>query len=169
MSTLGTIRQLSRSLEKMLGWLDKAAAHGAAKKFDPVTLLSARLAPDQYPLVRQYQSACDTAKLGAARLAGKEAPKHADTEQTVDEIRTRVRAVIEYLNAFTEADFAGADARMITPAFFPPGKGLPGADYLTQFVVPNFYFHVSMAYAILRHNGVDLGKMDFIALDLVDV
>src|SRR5262249_14770421 len=131
------------------------------KSFDPDTLLAARLAPDQYALVRQIQAACDSAKFAAARLSNKEAPRHPDTEQTMDQIRQRIRAVVAYLDTFTEADFAGAEARDIELSFMP-GKVVTGADYLREMAAPNFYFHVCMAYAILRHNGVDLGKADYL-------
>src|SRR6185295_6741198 len=109
-------RKMLNSLEK---WLGTAVAHAQKKSFDPDTLLAARLAPDQYALVRQIQAASDSAKFAAARLAGKEAPKHPDTEQTMDQIRQRVRAVVEYLGTFTEADFAGADTRDVELSFMP--------------------------------------------------
>ena len=160
MSTYSTIQQLEKMLENMLGWLDRASDHAKAKNFEVDGLLVARLAPDQYTLVRQVQAACDAAKFAAARLAGKEAPKHPDTEKTVDELRTRVRAVVEYMKGFKESDFAGGEARMVAISFMP-GKGLLGVDYLDEFAVPNFYFHATTAYSILRHNGVDLGKSNY--------
>lgn len=151
--------------KKMLGnlgkWLEASAAHAQKKSFDPNVLLTARLAPDQYPLVRQVQSACDGAKFASARLASKEAPKHPDTEQTMDEIRARVEACSTYLATFTAADFTGAETRVIELPFLE-GKLLSGRDYLNEMALPNFYFHVATAYAILRHNGVDLGKRDYI-------
>jgi hypothetical protein len=153
--------QSKKLLTQLEAWLDKAAAYAAQKSFDPETLLVARLAPDQYTLVQQVQAACDSAKFLAARLAGKEAPKHPDTERTLGEVRARIRAVATYLGTFTPADFEGADARAIA---LPnrEGKLIKGADYLIELGLPNFYFHVTTAYAILRHNGVDLGKRDFI-------
>ena len=150
---------------KMLGnldkWLDAGVAYAQKKSFDPSVLLVARLAPDQYPLTRQIQAACDSAKFLAARLTGKEAPKHPDTEATVDELRERIHAVVAYLDTFTAADFAGAETRHVELSFLE-GKYLLGSDYACEMALPNFYFHVTTAYAILRHNGVDLGKRDFI-------
>jgi hypothetical protein len=114
-----------------------------------------------FPLVGQIQSACDGAKFVAARLSGKEAPKHPDTEQTLDEIRARIRSVLDYLSGFKESDFEGADERLV-PLGFMPGKGLRAADYLHEMALPNTYFHLTTAYGILRHAGVELGKMDFL-------
>lgn len=170
MSTYGSIRQMQKMLANSLAWLDKASAHAKTKKFEPDAFLGSRLAPDQYAFVRQLQSACDTVKLAAARLAGRDAPKHPDTEATVEQIRGRIQAVIAYLDGFAEADFAGAEARVLDLAFLPRGKSITGAHYLEEFVIPNFYFHVTTAYAILRHDGVDLGKYDYIgSLALDDV
>jgi len=120
------------------------------------------LAPDQFPLVRQLQSVCDQTKLTAARLTAKDAPRHPDTEQTFDELRQRLHSVIAYLDTFTPSDFDGAAERLVASPAFPAGKGMIGADYLVQRQLPNVYFHASMAYAILRHNGVELGKDDFL-------
>jgi hypothetical protein len=160
--------QFKKMLDNLGKWLETAASHAAAKKFDPNLLLTSRLAPDQYPLVRQVQSSCDSAKFAAARLAGKEAPKHPDTEKTMDELRARVRACSEYLGTFKPADYVGADARMISLPFLE-GKLLTAPEYLFAMATPNFYFHVTTAYAILRHNGVAIGKMDYIgSLDLRD-
>jgi len=156
-----SVPQYAKMLRNLEKWLDKAEAHAQTKKFEPVTLLSARLAPDQYPLVRQIQSACDAAKSGAARLAGQEPPKHPDTEQTWEEIRTRVRTVLAYLESVKPSDFVGAEERVV-PLPFMPGKGIFGSDYLVELSLPNFYFHLTTAYAILRHNGVDVGKTDYI-------
>jgi hypothetical protein len=158
---------------KMLGnvekWLDKAVAFAEAKKFDPNTLLDARLAPDMFPLVRQIQSICDGAKLTAARLTNKEVPKHPDNEKTIDELRARIASVKEILATFKEEDFAGAEDRVV-PLAFMPGKGLRGRDYYFEMQTPNFYFHLTAAYAILRHNGVELGKFDFIgSVPFIDV
>ena len=170
MSTHSSIHQMQKMLANSLAWLDKASAHAKAKKFEPDAFLSSRLAPDQYAFVRQLQAACDTVKLAAARLAGREAPKHPDTEATVEQIRGRIQAVIAYLDGFSEADFAGAETRVLELAFLPRGKSITGAHYLDEFVIPNFYFHVTTAYAILRHDGVDLGKYDYIgSLELKDV
>ena len=157
------IVQFSKLLGNLTALLDKAAEHAATKKFDMEVLLQARLAPDQFSLIRQVQVACDTAKLGAARLADKEssAPSHPDTEQTLAEITARVHSVMAYLGTFSSADFAGAAERRITTPRWK-GKSLSGEEFLTQHAVPNMYFHVTTAYAILRHNGVEVGKKDFL-------
>lgn len=157
-----TVPQFKQILQNVERWLDKSVAFAESKKFDPNTLLSARLAPDQFALVRQIQSVCDQCKLTAARLALKDPPKHPDTEQSFDELRKRLHSVIAYLDTFQPSDFDGAAERLISLPFFPEGKAMLGADYLTQRQLPNVYFHASMVYAILRHNGVDLGKTDFI-------
>ncbi|WP_394843678.1 DUF1993 domain-containing protein [Pendulispora brunnea] len=156
-----TVPQFKKMLSNLDRWLQAAVAHAETKKFDPNTLVVARLAPDQYPLARQVQAACDQAKFGAARLSGKEPPKHADTEQTIDELRARIRVVIEYLDTFTPADFTGKDEALIALPFLE-GKRITGSNYITEMTYPNFYFHVTTAYAILRHNGVNLGKRDFL-------
>ena len=159
--TFNAIVEMKKMLGQVDAWVEKSVAHAEKKTFDPNVLLTLRLAPDQYPLVRQVQSACDSAKFAAARLAGKEAPKHPDTETTVAEIRERLKSVIGYLGTFKEEDFKTSDTRMI-PLTFMQGKGMLGKDYLVEMAQPNFFFHAAHAYAILRHNGVDVGKMDFI-------
>ena len=156
-----TIPRFKNTLTQIEKWLDAAVAYAETKKFDPNTLLTARLAPDQYPLVRQIQSACDSAKFTPARLMAKTPPTHPDTEQTIDELRTRIRAVLEYLDGFSAAEFEGAETRKVELAFLK-GKHVLGIDYVSQLQVPNFYFHATLAYEILRHNGVPLGKTDFI-------
>ena len=156
-----SVRQFAKMVRQIDAWLEKAAAHAKTKSFDPNVLLQSRLAPDQYPLVRQIQSACDSAKFGVARLAGKEAPKHPDTEQTVDELRARIKSCAEYLDTVKEADLAGAETRHVTLPWLE-GKYILGNDYLVEMALPNFYFHLAHTYAILRHNGVDLGKRDYI-------
>ncbi len=153
--------QMKKQLGQMDKWFDAATAQAQAKSFEPSILLGMRLAPDQFPLVRQVQIACDTAKLAASRLTGKEAPSHPDTEQTFDELRARVRSVIAYLDGFSEKDFAGGATRTISQPRWE-GKVMTGADYFLEHAVPNFFFHVSHAYAILRHSGVSLGKRDYL-------
>lgn len=152
-------------MSKMLGnvdaWLDKGVAHAAAKKFDPSVLVQARLAPDQFPLVRQVQASCDQAKFAAARVSAKEPPKNPDTEQSIDDLKARIATTRDYLATFRAADFEGAEARVI-PLFFMPGKAMLAPDYFREYLLPNFYFHTVTAYSILRHNGVDVGKYDFI-------
>lgn len=160
-SAYATIVQLTQMLGNIVGWLDKAEAHAKAKTFDTAVFLSARLAPDQYPLVRQIQSACDAAKFAGARLAGKEPPKNPDTEASLPEIRKRIADTVAFLNTLEETDFANAKDRLV-PLPWMPGKAMTGHDYLTQLAVPNFFFHLAHTYAILRHNGVNLGKQDYI-------
>lgn len=156
-----TIPQFKNTLTQVERWLDAAIAYAATRNFDANTLLSARLAPDQYPLVRQIQSVCDTAKFTPARLTGKEPPKHPDTEQTIDELRARIHAVLEYLEGYNAAEFAGLETKKVELPFLK-GKHVLGAAYVSQLQLPNFYFHATVAYSILRHNGVPLGKTDFI-------
>jgi hypothetical protein len=156
-----TVQQMKRQLLQTHKWFDAAVAHAQTKNFDPDIYLGFRLAPDQFGLVKQVQVACDTSKLMAARLAGKEAPKHADDEKTMDELRGRVSAVADYLGTFAEQDFAGAAERVITQPRWE-GKVMSGADYFLEHAVPNFYFHLAHAYAIFRHNGVALGKRDYL-------
>lgn len=156
-----TVPQFIKTLENLSHCLDKAAAFAEAKKFDPEVLLASRLAPDQFGLLRQIQIACDTAKLGVARLTGKDAPVHEDSEKTLADAKARIAKAIDALHAFTAADFAGAEERHVTQARWA-GKYLTGKQFAVQHLIPNFYFHVTTAYAILRHNGVDLGKRDYL-------
>jgi hypothetical protein len=161
-----------REMKKMLGHLDKwlvaAASHGQAKSFDPNLLVGMRLSPDQFNFARQVQSACDTLKLAASRLTGKDAPSHPDTEQTLEELRERIKSTLAYVEPFTAKDFEGAATRVIkTPRW--EGKVMTGTDYFHEHALPNFFFHLTHSYAILRHNGVGLGKRDFLgALTLRD-
>jgi len=156
-----TVPQFKKMLGNLDKWLEAAEAYAKKKSFDSAVFVQSRLAPDQYPFVRQIQAAADAAKFAAARLTGKEAPAHPDTEQTFEELHARIHKAIQYLDGFSAKDFEGAAQRWIELPFFE-GKKLSGADYLNELVLPNFYFHVTTAYAILRHNGVDLGKRDFI-------
>ncbi len=152
-------------MKKMLGqvekWLDQTESFAKEKSVEANLFLTFRLAPDQFPLVRQIQTACDTAKLSSSRLTGKEAPKHPDTEATLDEIRARIRSVIEYLDGFSAKDFEGAGARTITQPRWE-GKVMTGEDYFLEHAQPNFFFHLAHTYAILRHNGVPVGKRDYL-------
>jgi hypothetical protein len=153
--------EMKKVLGQMSTWLDAAEAHAKDKSFDPNAFLSFRLAPDQFAFARQVQIACDTTKLGASRLAGKDAPSQPDTEATVEELRARLKTAVAYLAGFTAKDFEGAATRVIsTPRW--EGKVMTGSDYFLEHVTPNFFFHVSHAYAILRHNGVNVGKRDFL-------
>jgi hypothetical protein len=156
-----TFGQLNKMLGHLEQWMDAAAEYAKTKKFEPSTILGYRLAPDQFPFIRQVQVGCDTIKLGAARLTGKDAPSHADTEQTLDELHTRIRAVRAYLSGLSAADFAGAATRVVSQPRWE-GKTMSGADYFMEHMVPNSYFHLGQAYAILRHIGVPLGKRDYL-------
>ncbi|MGA3120737.1 MAG: DUF1993 domain-containing protein [Polyangiaceae bacterium] len=156
-----SIRQMNKLLGQLDTWLVKATEYAQKKSFDVNTLLVFRLAPDQYPFVRQVQLSCDHAKFAPARLTGKEAPKHPDDEQTIESLRSRIQSVRTWLDGFSAADLAGAEKRVVTLPRWE-GKGLTGEDYLLEYAMPNFYFHVTHAYAILRHNGVDLGKKDYV-------
>ena len=151
---------------KMLTNLDnvlkKAEADCEARKIDPSVFINGRLAPDMLPLVRQVQIATDHAKGAAARLAGKEAPKWPDDEKTLADLHARVAKALAYLKTFKPADFDDAETRAIELKFPGATFNFTGKDYLLNFAVPNFYFHYVTAYAILRHNGVPIGKTDFI-------
>jgi hypothetical protein len=159
--TADTIALMVKNLRNLDRWLDRAVANATARKYDVDVLLSSRLAPDQFALVRQIQSVCDTAKLTAARLAAVEAQSHPDTETTLAQLRERITGVAGWLEGLGPTAFVGAGDRKISTGWMG-GKAMRGADYLTQFALPNFFFHLVTAYSILRHNGVDLGKMDFI-------
>ncbi len=155
------VAEMRKLLGQMLAWIDKAEGHAAQKGYDPNTLLQARLAPDMFPLVRQFQGACDSAKFAAAFTAGKEPPSHPDTEQTFAEVRARIASVIDYLGTFTPADLEGADGREVKRPRWE-GRSMRATDYFLEQQLPNFFFHLTTAYAILRHNGVDLGKRDYL-------
>lgn len=156
-----TVSQTIRMLNNLDRWLEAGIEHAKKKGFDPEVLLTLRLAPDQYALGRQIQAACDSAKFPAARVTGKTPPPHPDTEKTMEEHRARIKTCVAYLETFSPADFDGAEDRRVSLPWME-GKWLRGSDYLAQFGQPNFYFHVTTAYAILRHNGVDLGKRDYL-------
>ena len=157
------VQQFSKMLRNLLAILDEAEKYAAEKKFDVAVLLQSRLSPDQFRLIQQVQTACDTAKLGAARLAGteKDAPVNADTEATLAEIKARIEGTVAYLQTFKADAFAGAAERRITQPRWN-GKSLSGEEFLVQHVIPNFYFHVTTTYAILRHNGVPVGKRNYL-------
>ncbi len=153
--------QMKKQLTQMETWFEKATAYAKTRSFEPNVFLELRLAPDQFPLSRQVQMACDTAKLGAARLTGKDAPSNPDTEKTFDDLRGRIQSTLKYLDGFTAKDFEGADKRSVTQPRWE-GKTMTGHDYFLEHVVPNFFFHTTHVYAILRHNGVDVGKKDYL-------
>ena len=154
-------RQFKKQLGQMDKWLDATLAYAKERKFDPNTLLTFRLAPDQLPFASQIRIACDTAKLGASRITGKDAPKHADDETTIEQLKARIASVIEYLDGYSAKDFEGAANRSVTQPRWE-GKTMSGADYFVEHALPNFYFHLAHTYAILRHNGVNLGKRDYL-------
>ncbi|MFN0249529.1 MAG: DUF1993 family protein [Kofleriaceae bacterium] len=156
-----TVPIFTKLLSQMDRWLVKATEFATQKKFDPETLLQARLAPDQYPLLRQIQSACDQAKYTVAKLTGKEPPSHPDTEKTIAEVRARLKTMIDYLATFTRDDFNGAEERRVSHTWMGE-RGMRGGDYLDQYALVNFHFHYTTGYSILRHNGVGLGKIDVI-------
>ena len=153
--------QMKKQLIQLDTWLELAEAYAKAKPFDSKVYLGMRLAPDQFAFARQVQIACDTLKLSASRLTGKEAPIQADDEQTLDELRARVASVIKYVDGFSEKDFASAATRVITQPRWE-GKTMTGANYFLEHALPNFYFHLTHAYAILRHAGVGVGKKNFL-------
>ncbi|MBY0517176.1 MAG: DUF1993 domain-containing protein [Bacteriovoracaceae bacterium] len=156
-----TIPQSQKMLTNLLGILDKAAQFADSKKITMEVLLQSRLAPDQFPLMRQLQIACDTVKLGASRLTGKDAPVHEDKEVTLQEIKVRIESVQNYLKTFKPEDYKGAEERKISQPRWE-GKWITGSEYVHQHILPNLYFHVTTAYSILRHNGVDIGKKDYL-------
>ena len=150
-----------RNLTNLKTILEKAAAHGQSKKLDEAVLVEARLYPDMLPLRSQVQIASDQAK-GASRLAGVEPPSFADTEKTFAELIERVSKTIDFLNTLDAASFEGAETRDITRPIAGKPMTFTGATFLLNLIYPNFFFHVTTAYAILRHNGVEIGKADFI-------
>jgi uncharacterized protein len=157
-----SIPVLTRGLTNLSAILDKAAAHAAAKKFDSVVLAQARLFPDMHPLIRQVQIACDTAKGAAARLAQIDVPKHEDTEVTFADLKARIAKTVDFIKTVNAAQVKDAENRDIEIKFPSGSWKFTGVGYLTDFVLPNFYFHVSMVYALLRKSGVEVGKGDFL-------
>ena len=152
-----------RMLNNMLAWLDKAEAHAKAKKFDPANYLGLRLTPDMLPFARQIQIATDHVKGCAARLSGVEPPKWADDEKTLDELRARIRKAIEYAQSIPAEKIEGSEKREISLPIGPTRTmTFPGETFLKGFSLPNFFFHTTMAYALLRQAGVELGKMDYL-------
>ncbi|HME38189.1 MAG TPA: DUF1993 domain-containing protein [Steroidobacteraceae bacterium] len=157
-----SIPVLSRGLTNLSAILDKAAAHATAKKFDFGVLAQTRLFPDMHPLVRQVQIACDTAKGAAGRLAGVEVPKHEDNEVTFADLKARIAKTLDFLKSINAAQLKDAESRAIEIKFPNGSWKFTGIGYLNDFVLPNFYFHESMVYALLRKSGVEIGKMDFL-------
>jgi uncharacterized protein len=151
-----------RQLNNLAAILDKGAAHAEAKKIDPKVLLHSRLFPDMFPLVRQIQIATDTARGGAARLAAVEVPAQEDTEATFPELVARIRKTLSYLETLKAEQFEGAEERTVSWQTRSSTKTMQGLPYLQNHILPNLYFHITTAYNILRHSGVELGKMDFL-------
>lgn len=156
-----TVPEFIRSLEALKGILIKAKEYAAEKKIEDSAILGARLALDQFPFGRQVQITADYAKGTCARLTGVENPKMEDNEQTIDELTVRLDKTIAFLKTFTPEQFEGSEDREV-PIYFMPGKFLYGLEYLNVTALPNFYFHLTTAYSILRHHGMDLGKADYI-------
>jgi len=155
-----------QTLEGLSGVLGKAEAFATAKKVDPVVLVGSRLAPDMFPLARQVQIACDFAKGAAARLAGIEPPAFEDNEKTLVDLQARAKRTIDFLKTLKATQIDGSEERDITIKIAGNPTTFKGQFYLVNFAIPNFYFHLTAAYAILRHNGVDLGKRDYLGLPL---
>jgi hypothetical protein len=158
----GSVPVFSRILNNLSDMLGKAEAHATARKIDPAALLQDRLFPDMFTMTRQVLIACDFAKGTSARLAGVDVPKYEDNEQTFAELRARIEKTLAFIGTLSAAQIDGSEERDITVTAGPNTLNFKGLPYLLHFAMPNFYFHVGMAYAILRHNGVELGKRDFV-------
>ena len=157
-----SVSVFNRTLTALSVILDKAAAHAEAKGFDPAILLNDRLAPDMFTLTRQVQIACDTAKGAGARLAGLEVPKHEDSETTMAELKARIAKTLAFVNGIPAAAFVGSEDRSVVLQMRKQTVEFVGRTYLFEHALPNLFFHVTTAYAILRHNGVEIGKGDYL-------
>jgi uncharacterized protein len=155
------VSQCTQSVRNVLTWLDKADLTATDRNFNADVLMDSRLAPDMKPFVYQIQSACDYLKGAAAWLSGQSPPKHEDNERTIEDARKRIRKTVAFAEGVREEQYAQASERNISLSWMPD-KVIGGGDYLRQITIPNLYFHLAVAYAILRHNGVDVGKMDFL-------
>ena len=155
------VSQCIDNFKMMDGWLDRAHEYAAAKRFDVNVLAAGRLAPDMQPFSYQVQSASDYLKAAAGWLTGQQPPKYDDDEETMEQLRARIRKTVAFAESVPEAAYAHANARYLSLPW-KPGKVIAAADYVKQITIPNVYFHLAMAYAILRHQGVDIGKMDFL-------
>ncbi|MGE4170504.1 MAG: DUF1993 family protein [Candidatus Margulisiibacteriota bacterium] len=153
-----------RGLDALSGLLDKVKIHAEAKKIDPTVLLQTRLIPDQFPLAKQIQIATDTAKLFVPRLTGVQAPAFQDTETTLDEFQARIQTTVDFLKTLKPEQFDGWETKTVS---FPwkPGQYIDAPDYVLQYALPNFYFHVTTAYSILRASGVEIGKSDYLRVN----
>jgi uncharacterized protein len=159
-----SIPVFEQGLNALSGLLTKAEAFATAKKIDPSVLLGTRLSPDMFPLTQQVQIVADQAKNGSARLAGVEPPKFEDAETTIEQLKARLNKTLDFIRTLDTKQIDAAEDREITIPLGPVHKGhMKGSDYLNHFVLPNYYFHLTTAYAILRHCGVEVGKMDFLA------
>jgi hypothetical protein len=154
--------RFASTLRNLSAILDKAQAHADAKKIEPLVFTQSRLAPDMFPLSRQVQIACDSAKGAVARLAGTEIPKHEDTEQTFAELKARIAKTVAFVESLKPAQLDGSEDREVVLKLRGQDVKFSGLQYLLGFAYPNFYFHVTTAYNILRHNGVEIGKRDYI-------
>lgn len=157
------IGQCTHNFQALELWLDKAEEHGRRRKFDVNVLLTSRLAPDQDHFISQVQFGGDYIKYGVARLSGQMPPKWEDNEKTIEEVRARIRKTVAFAQAVGEQQYEGAAERLVE-VNWKPGKSIRGMDYLLQLTIPNVYFHITTAYAILRHNGVDVGKGDYLGM-----
>ncbi|OGB26317.1 MAG: hypothetical protein A3I66_21410 [Burkholderiales bacterium RIFCSPLOWO2_02_FULL_57_36] len=157
-ASVPVFKQILGSLSDLL---DKAETHAVAKKIDPNALLQARLFPDMFPLTRQIMIAADFAKGACARLAGMEVPKYEDTEQSFAELRARIAKTVAFIDSLPRDQIDGSEERDITTSAGPNSKSFKGQTYLLQYALPQFFFHATTAYAILRHNGIEIGKKNF--------
>lgn len=156
-----SVPAFQKHLGALDGILDKAGKYAEARKFDPAVLLQSRLYPDMFNLIRQVQAACDFAKACTARLAGAQVPSHPDTETTIAELKERIAKTLAFLQAIEPEQMNGSEERSFTIKVGPNEMTFKGCDYLLSFALPNFYFHCATAYGILRHNGLEIGKRDF--------
>ena len=156
-----SVVQIAKMLRNLQAWIDKGVAHAESRSWDPEKLLAGHLIADQYTLLEQVQAACDAAKALAARLAGVDVPSHPDEETTLPEIRERIEKTVAFLESVTPEQVEDAGSRELTLPFLPD-KRIKGSDYVAEMALPNFYFHIVTAYAILRSNGVELGKRDYV-------
>jgi len=157
-----SIPVFDRILGNLAGILDKAAAHAEARKIDPAVLLGSRLYPDMFALTRQVQIACDFAKGCSARLAGQQPPAYEDNEASFTDLKARIARTRQYIGTFAAAQIDGSEDRVVELPMRGETLRIAGLPYLTNMVLPNFFFHATTAYAILRHNGIELGKRDFV-------
>ena len=158
-----SVPAFARQLNALLGLLDKAQAHAEARKFSPDSYLALRMAPDMLPFTKQIQIACDMAKGAVARLAGVEIPKWDDNEATLDDLRARIRKTVDFVKSVTAAQIDGSEEREVVLTLRLGEMKFSGQDYLLNWALPNFYFHATTTYAMLRQAGVEVGKRDFLA------